>query len=78
MLKKPASGVLARHCRLTVSAARTTLASLIRDAVRLPAALFGAMRVLARRGWVGEMDSLFEHPEVILALATKPANRHAG
>ncbi|HEX5543925.1 MAG TPA: hypothetical protein VFX10_00445 [Nitrospira sp.] len=63
MLKKSASGVLAGHCRLTDSPARTDVALFIHRAVRLiplrvadlPAALFGALRVLARRGWAGEI-----------------------
>jgi hypothetical protein len=50
MLKKSASGVLAGHCRLTISAARTGVALFLHRAVRLAAALLG---------------SLFEHPEVI-------------
>jgi len=49
MLKKAASGVLAGHCRLTISAARTNLAPLIRDAVRLAAVL---------------LDSFYKHPEL--------------
>jgi hypothetical protein len=51
MLKKPASGVLAGHCRLTVSPARTDVALFLHRAVRLTAAL---------------LDSLFGHPAVIL------------
>ena len=33
-------------------------------------------RVLARWGWVGENDSLFEHPEVILVLASNETSAH--
>ncbi|WHZ26728.1 MAG: hypothetical protein OJF51_001524 [Nitrospira sp.] len=40
----------ARHCQLTISPARTDMALVIPRAVRFAAALFGDMRVLARRG----------------------------
>ncbi len=46
----------------------------------LAAALFGEMRVSARRGWAGEISSIFEHPEVILALeiTVPPESKHDG
>jgi hypothetical protein len=53
MLKKSASGVLARHRRLIISPARTTVASLIRNAVRLSAALSAPAR-LGAQGWADE------------------------
>ncbi|WHZ28322.1 MAG: hypothetical protein OJF51_003120 [Nitrospira sp.] len=53
MLKKSAGFVLARHCRFAISAAFTSVASLIRDAVRLPAALSGSCASGAQ-GWAGE------------------------
>ena len=34
----------------------------LRFASSLAAAVLGERRVLARRGWVGETGSLFEHP----------------
>jgi len=57
MLKNSASGVLA-------SLRGSTYRS-VRLASSLAAALPAERRVLARRGWVGENDSLFEHPEVV-------------
>jgi hypothetical protein len=133
MLKKSAAGVLARHGRLTISVALTSLPRLIQRGVNLrgstyhraraaqeqlevgrmkkdtprllrhralinsrpsanvthsmlrvadlAAALPAEQRVSARlarlagaakrarRGWAGENNSLFEHPEIILALA---------
>ena len=65
------------HCRLTDSPARTNVALFLHRAVRLislrvahlAAALPAERRVLARRGWVGEISSLFEPPEVIPAVA---------
>ena len=77
MLKKSASVVLASFRSSTGtrpphhSAARTDVVLLIRRTVRprgyasgpsLAAALFGKMRVLACRGWVGEKLRPFEHP----------------
>src|SRR4029077_20079758 len=35
----------------------------------LAAALLGARRVSARRGWAGEMSGLFEHPAAIVSSA---------
>jgi len=66
-----------RHGPLTISPARTDVALFIHYAVRLislcvadlAAALPVEKRVSARRGWAGENSSLFEHPEVIPAVA---------
>ena len=52
MRKKSASGVLARHCRLTISPASTDVALIMLRAVDLAAAL---------------LDGHFEHPAEILA-----------
>ena len=41
------------------------LTSTLACSVSLAAALPAERRVLARRGWAGEHDSLFEHPEVV-------------
>jgi hypothetical protein len=77
MLKQSASFVLGSKVSSTGtrpphhSAARTDVVLLIRRTVRprgyasgfdSPAALPAERRVLARRGWVGEMSELFEHP----------------
>ena len=56
MLKKAASGVLA-------SLRGSTYRS-VRLAASLAAALPVERRVLARRGWAGEISSLFEHPAI--------------
>jgi hypothetical protein len=50
------------HRRLTASPARTDLALLIRRAVRLIAVLHVEERVVVRWGWVGEINSHFDHP----------------
>ena len=77
MLKQSASFVLGSKVSSTGtrpphhSAARTDVVLLIRRTVRprgyasgfdSPAALPAERRVLARRGWVGEISELFEHP----------------
>jgi hypothetical protein len=66
MLKKSVSGVLA-------SLRGSTYRS-VRLASSLAAALPAEWRVLARRGGVGEMSGLFEHP----AEAFSPCPRRAG
>jgi hypothetical protein len=67
MAQKPSSGVLAGHCRLTDSPARTTVVLFLHRTVRLillrvadlAAALPGERRVSARGGWEGETASFF-------------------
>ncbi|WHZ28282.1 MAG: hypothetical protein OJF51_003080 [Nitrospira sp.] len=65
MVQKPSSGVLAGHCRLTDSPARTNVVLFLHRTVRLiilrvadlAAALPGERRVSARWGWEGETAS---------------------
>ena len=64
MLKKAASSVLAGHWALTGSRPSANVTLIILRVADLPAALFGDMRVLARRGRAGENDGLFEHPAI--------------
>ncbi len=59
MLKKAAGGVLA-------SLRGSTYRS-VRLASSLVAALPAERRVLARRGWAGEKEGLFEHPDGMVA-----------
>jgi hypothetical protein len=51
-----------RHCRLTISPARTDVASLTRDAVRLAAAAPGKGTSWRAGAWAGENSAFFEHP----------------
>jgi hypothetical protein len=54
MLKKPASFVLARHCRLTISAAFTDVTRLIQRVVNLKGSPYGrGQRVCLGRLGVG-------------------------
>ena len=57
MFKQAASVVL--------TSLRGAICRNIRFASSLAAAWFAERRVLARRGWVGENDGLFEHPAEI-------------
>jgi hypothetical protein len=54
MRKKPASGVLAGHCRLTISAASTSLPRFIQRGVNLRGSPYRRARAAsaARGGWV--------------------------
>jgi hypothetical protein len=52
----------ARHCRLTISAASANMTLIILRVADLAAAVAAEQRVLARRGWAGENDGLFDHP----------------
>jgi hypothetical protein len=61
MLKKSASGVLAGHCRLTNSAAFTSVTLLIRRVVNLRGSTYRSVR-LASSLAAALLDSLFEHP----------------
>jgi hypothetical protein len=56
MLKKAASGVLSSQESSTYPTEGTL------QVLALPAALPAERRVLARRGWAGEISRLFEHP----------------
>ncbi|HWV45830.1 MAG TPA: hypothetical protein VN039_07400, partial [Nitrospira sp.] len=58
-----------RHWALTDSRPSADVTLIILRVADLAAALPVEKRVLARRGRAGEISSLFEHPEVILALA---------
>ena len=51
-----------RHWALTISRPSANVRLLIRRLADLAAALPEERRVLARRGWAGENDSLFEQP----------------
>ena len=51
-----------RHWALTDSRPSAGVRLLIRRVADFPAALPVARRVLARRGWAGEINALFEHP----------------
>ncbi|CBK43277.1 protein of unknown function [Nitrospira defluvii] len=76
MRKKSASGVLARHCRLTGSAAFTDVTRFIQRVVNLRGSPYatGQEPVLAGSGWAGTkerfassfaaalLDGLFAHP----------------
>ncbi len=78
MLKKSFSFVLTRHSRLTISAAFTNVPRLIQRGVNVApvrrrdahyssrrgprCGLPVERRVLARWGWAGENEGLFEHP----------------
>ena len=66
MLKKSASGVLAGHCRLTISAAFTSVPCFIQHGVNLRGSTYRSVR-LASSLAAALLDSLFEHPEVIPA-----------
>ena len=63
MLKKAASGVLAGHCRLTISAAFTSVPCLIRHGVNLRGSTYRSVRLSSALAAV-LLDSLFEHPEI--------------
>jgi hypothetical protein len=65
MLKNPASGVLARHCRLTISAAFTNVTRFIQRVVNLRGSMYRSVRFVSSLA-AALLDSLFEHPEVIL------------
>jgi hypothetical protein len=67
MLKKSASGVLARHSRLTISAAFTGVPCLIRHGVNLRGSTYRSVR-LASSFAAALLDSLFEHPDGILSI----------
>src|SRR6187397_124602 len=57
-----------RHWALTDSRPSADVTLIILRVADLAAALFGERRVLARQGGRVRADSLFEHPEGILAL----------
>ncbi len=61
LLKKSASGVLAGHCRLTISAAFTNLPRLIRRGVNLRGSTYRSVR-LAPSLAAALLDGLFDQP----------------
>jgi hypothetical protein len=67
MLKKSASGVLAGHCRLTISAAFTNVPCLIRHGVNLRGSTYRSVRFAPSLA-AALLDGLFEPPEVILGV----------